>query len=321
MSTTTVMLVMVDAGPVRRWWTGPVVGMTRRRGVGRLPARLMYAGWDRRSAVRRKGPLTKYAPGWAWWHRTAGDRSCSGGAPARHGGHDHPQADRWGDRIGLGMLGGHLGPQEPGQLAGDRDGHHLPGVLAGGQATVAAAQPLLRVPRAGDPLGWQAVLASAQLQGGRGAVLVGPGRLDHLGAQVAVATLGHPAPLGAGPAGILPWDQAAEGHELRRARKPAPVGDLAGQGGARASHAPVGGEAGHGIVERFFSVPAGQVGLDGVQGGVPGRPRRSVMRVGRRPGGLVKALGPTATAHGRTSTSSSRPARSGRGATRTTPSR
>ena len=56
MSTTTVMLVMVDAGPVRRWWTGPVVGMTRRRGVGRLPARLMFAGWDRRSAVRRKVP-------------------------------------------------------------------------------------------------------------------------------------------------------------------------------------------------------------------------------------------------------------------------
>jgi hypothetical protein len=62
MSTTTVMLVMVDAGPVRRWWAGPVVGMTRRRGVGRRPARLMYAGWDRRSAVRRKGPLTKHAP-------------------------------------------------------------------------------------------------------------------------------------------------------------------------------------------------------------------------------------------------------------------
>src|SRR5215203_7023653 len=95
MSTTTVMLVMVDAGPARWWWTGPVVGMTRRRGVGRLPARLMYAGWDRRSAVRRKGPLTKYAPGVAWWHRTAGDRSCSGGAPARHGGHDPPLADRW----------------------------------------------------------------------------------------------------------------------------------------------------------------------------------------------------------------------------------
>ena len=64
MSTTTVMLVMVDAGPARWWWTGPVVGMTRRRGVGRLPARLMYAGWDRRSAVRRKGPSLSTPQAW-----------------------------------------------------------------------------------------------------------------------------------------------------------------------------------------------------------------------------------------------------------------
>src|SRR5215207_2366206 len=239
MSTTTVVLVMVDAGPVRGWWAGPMVGMTRRRGVGRLPARLMYAGWDRRSAVRRKGPLTKYAPGVAWWHRTAGDRSCSGGAPARHGGHDHPGADRWGDRwLSSGMLGGHLSPQEPGQLAGDRDDHHLPGVLAGSQATEPATQPQLRLPRPGDDLGWQAVLAAAQLQGGRGPILVGPGRLDQLGAQVAVPGLGDPAPMGAGAAGILAWDQAAEAHELGGAGEPAPVGDLAGQGQrAQAGHA------------------------------------------------------------------------------------
>jgi hypothetical protein len=55
MSTTSVMLVMVDAGPVRRWWAGPVVGMTRRRGVGRWPARLMFAGFHRRSAVGQEG--------------------------------------------------------------------------------------------------------------------------------------------------------------------------------------------------------------------------------------------------------------------------
>jgi hypothetical protein len=78
----------------------------------------------------------------------------------------------------VGMLGGHLGPQEPGQLAGDRDDDHLAGVFAGGQATEPAAQPQLGVPGPGDRLGWQAVLAAAQLQGGRGPVLVGPGRLD-----------------------------------------------------------------------------------------------------------------------------------------------
>jgi hypothetical protein len=51
------------------------------------------------------------------------------------------------------MLGGHLSPQEPGQLAGDGDHHHLPGVFAGGQAAKAAAQPELRLPRSGDDLG------------------------------------------------------------------------------------------------------------------------------------------------------------------------
>jgi hypothetical protein len=56
MSTTVVMGVMVDAGSVHWWWAGPVVGMTRRRGVGRLPARPMFAGWDRRSALGRKVP-------------------------------------------------------------------------------------------------------------------------------------------------------------------------------------------------------------------------------------------------------------------------
>jgi hypothetical protein len=91
------------------------------------------------------------------------------------------------------MLGSHLGPQEPGQLAGDRDDRHLPGVLADGQATEPARQPQLRLPRPGDDLGWQASLAAAQLQGGRGPVLVGPGRLDQLGAQMAVATLGDAA--------------------------------------------------------------------------------------------------------------------------------
>jgi hypothetical protein len=111
MGTTVVMGVMVDAGPVQGWWAGPVVAITRRRGVGRLPARLMDAGWDRRSALRRKVPRTSHAPGCTWWQRTAGDRPCSGGAPARHGGHDHPLADGEGDRFGLaGMLGGHLGP-------------------------------------------------------------------------------------------------------------------------------------------------------------------------------------------------------------------
>ena len=90
------------------------------------------------------------------------------------------------------MLGDHLGPQESGQLAGDGDDRHLPALLAGMQAAEAATQPQLRLPRTGDDLGWQALLAAAQLQGGLGSMLVGPGRLDQLGAQLGVAALGDP---------------------------------------------------------------------------------------------------------------------------------
>jgi len=57
-STTLVMLVLVDPGSGRWWRSGPMVGTTRWRGMGRWPARLMYADWDRRSAVRRKVPRT-----------------------------------------------------------------------------------------------------------------------------------------------------------------------------------------------------------------------------------------------------------------------
>ena len=55
-----------------------------RRGVaGGLTARLMYAGWDRSSAIRRTVPWTKSARGFG--HSLNGDQVCGGGAPA-HGG-------------------------------------------------------------------------------------------------------------------------------------------------------------------------------------------------------------------------------------------
>ena len=79
-STTLVMLMMVDPGSGRWWWSGPGVGTMRRRGMGRRPARLMYAGFHRRSAVRQEVPRTSLASARGWWHRRAGDRSCSGGA-------------------------------------------------------------------------------------------------------------------------------------------------------------------------------------------------------------------------------------------------
>jgi hypothetical protein len=65
------------------WWPGGSWGgTTRRDSVDRLAATLIFAGWDRRSAKRRKVPLTTVA----WhgpWHRVHGGRSCSGGVPAR----------------------------------------------------------------------------------------------------------------------------------------------------------------------------------------------------------------------------------------------
>jgi hypothetical protein len=74
-------------------------------------------------------------------------------------------ADGVGDRFGLaGMLGRHLGPQEPGQLASDRDDHQLLGVLAGVQAAEPAAPAQLGLPGPGDGLGWQASLAAAELK-------------------------------------------------------------------------------------------------------------------------------------------------------------
>src|SRR6266536_4740570 len=61
----------------------PIFGTTRRGVVDRSTTTLMYAGWDRRSAIRRKVPLTRNAAGQAGAHNTFGDRSCDGGAPAR----------------------------------------------------------------------------------------------------------------------------------------------------------------------------------------------------------------------------------------------
>jgi hypothetical protein len=43
-------------------WAGSVIGTPRRGMVDRRTATLMYAGRNRRSATRRKVPLTKRAP-------------------------------------------------------------------------------------------------------------------------------------------------------------------------------------------------------------------------------------------------------------------
>src|SRR6266487_1754645 len=83
------------------WRPGPRVSTTRQGVVDWRTATLMYAGRDRRSATRRKVPLTKRAPAWPS-HSTGGDRSCSGGAPARRAPASHPgaeQGDRWSGHV------------------------------------------------------------------------------------------------------------------------------------------------------------------------------------------------------------------------------
>src|SRR6266516_424151 len=89
------------AAPERMgWWLACRVGPCRPGVVGRplgwhdapgdsmdrLPTILIFAGWDRMSARRRKVPLTTVASASGWdrpRHSVHGDRSCSGGVPAR----------------------------------------------------------------------------------------------------------------------------------------------------------------------------------------------------------------------------------------------
>src|SRR6266536_2563714 len=76
------MLIGEVGGARPGWgWPGSVIGTPRGGMVGRRTATLMYAGQNRRSAPRRKVPLTKVAPAWPS-QRAHGDRSCSDGAPA-----------------------------------------------------------------------------------------------------------------------------------------------------------------------------------------------------------------------------------------------
>jgi hypothetical protein len=112
----------------------------------------MYAGWDRRSAIRRKVPLTRNAAGHAGAHNTFGDRACDGGAPARRTDQLTSSADHE-QMVGMACSGGHLSPPESGELASDRGHDQVLGRLAGGQPAKPAAPAQLGRPRASDDLG------------------------------------------------------------------------------------------------------------------------------------------------------------------------
>jgi len=77
-----------------RWWPGGWVGTARRDVVDRQATTLMYAGRDRRSAIRRKVPLTRNAAGQTGAHNTGGVQACDGGASARRADQLTSSADR-----------------------------------------------------------------------------------------------------------------------------------------------------------------------------------------------------------------------------------
>ncbi len=127
-----------------------------------------------------------------------------------------------------------------------------------------AAQPLLGGPRAGHGGRVDAALAGTQLHDDGGPVLVGPGRLDQLGAQVSVAGLGDVSTVDTLAGGVLAGHQSGEAHEGAGGGEAPPVADLAGDAQrTELGYAVVGGQPGDRVSERAVGVPVGQVGLDG----------------------------------------------------------
>jgi hypothetical protein len=167
---------LAEAEKRSRWgWPGSVIGTPRRGMVDRRTATLMYAGRDRRSAPRRKVPLTKRAPAWPA-QSTHGDRSCSDGTwrGVRLAVTGAPISAVTGGQQA--SLGRHLGPQESGEFPGDRGDDHVLGVLRAARrwkrphsrSWVAQARATTWGSRPCWPL--------AQVGPDRRPVLVGPGR-------------------------------------------------------------------------------------------------------------------------------------------------
>jgi hypothetical protein len=157
--------------------------------------------------------------------------------------------------------GHHLSPQESGKLAGD--GHHRDAgdMLAALQLPEAAAQPQLRRPRAGQGVGADVLLALVEGAADEGAVVIGPGRLHQLEAQMLAAGAGDVTAPDVISRGALAGHQPSEGHERGRVREPPPVADLGGQRQrTQLADAPVGGQPRHRVGERRLGGGLGQVG-------------------------------------------------------------
>src|SRR6202011_4902925 len=111
------------------------------------------------------------------------------------------------------------GPDEAGQLAGDRRRDDIGRLAAAGELAIARAQPQLRLPGdLTDRLGL-ALLSQQQLTADPGRAAVGAGRLDQQPTGGTIAGLGEAAASDAGTAGMLARHQPEIGHQLARIAK------------------------------------------------------------------------------------------------------
>jgi len=192
------------------------------------------------SARRRKVPLTSFASARPR-HRAAGDRSCSGGAPARRTDGVHllgRSAAMVHNLVVVVGSGHHLGHKNP----------------ASSRAIAAATMDLvfLRAARArnradrrscaGDHLWVQPELAAGNRAAHTRSMPVGPGR-----PRPVARAGGRCRPWSAdrrGPSArwsLFAWDQAAEPHELGRSSEPAPVAHRGRRPAGRPGRRRVGG--------------------------------------------------------------------------------
>jgi hypothetical protein len=125
-----------------------------------------------------------------------------------------------------GGSGGHLGPQEPGELPGDHGRHDGLDVLAGGQDPEPGAQALLGGPRPGGDLWWQALLAAGDLHADGGRCCKAQAASTSWARRWALPALVSRPRWTVLPLEQLAWDQPAEPHELAGRGEPAPVSDL-----------------------------------------------------------------------------------------------
>src|SRR6516164_1792056 len=215
--------------PPREWWgTGGEVCVTRRGGLARPTANLVFAGRSR-ACLQSAGRCPRLETLQPWTRPTQrpnGELSCHGGAPARHEdlAHRWPMTG-WSDGTRQ-KLGDHLGVEVGDEPAGDGRHHHPPHRLALVEGSEPPAQVYLGRPGTGLSGGGDVVLATSQGHPQAGSIGVGPGGLDQLAAQMGVAGMSERPPTHAVTGGVLRGHQSAERAGGATVGEAAPVTDL-----------------------------------------------------------------------------------------------